>query len=434
MDSSWLPAIMVISAFLLFLAFGLWIGISLILTGIIAISCFTSLPAGKILGVSIWNTLNSWPLSCLPLFIFMGDILSRGKLSEQLFSGLAPWVNRLPGKLLHVNVLGCGLFAAISGSSAATCATISKITLPQFKRMNYDEDLSIGSIAGSGTLGFMIPPSIPMIIYGVLADVSVGRLFIAGVIPGAMMLAIFVGYIMLRGILNPSITPATIDYTWKARIKTLPQMLPVVSLIIVVLGTIYAGLATPTEAAAVGVGGALLIGLVTNALSWNLFKTALMASTVTTCMMCLIVVGATYFSTAMSYLGIPQKAVLVVASMNLHPYMVIFALSILYIILGTLMDSGSMIVITLPFAIPMIKLAGFDLVWFGIYLVIMSELGQVTPPVGFNLFILQSVTQKPIGYITRVTIPFMLLLLLSAAISTVFPTIPLWLPGHMMGK
>lgn len=434
MDFSWLPAILVISAFLLFLAFGLWIGISLILTGIIAISFFTSLPAGKILGVSIWNTLNSWPLSCLPLFIFMGDILSRGKLSEQLFSGLAPWVSRLPGKLLHVNILGCGLFAAISGSSAATCATISKITLPQFKRMNYDEDLSIGSIAGSGTLGFMIPPSIPMIIYGVLADVSVGRLFIAGVIPGVMMLAIFVGYIMLRGILNPSITPATIDYSWKDRIKSLPQMLPVVSLIIVVLGTIYAGLATPTEAAAVGVGGALLISLVTKALSWNLFKTALMASTVTTCMMCLIVVGATYFSTAMSYLGIPQKAVLVVASMNLHPYMVIFALSILYIILGTLMDSGSMIVITLPFAIPMIKLAGFDLVWFGIYLVIMSELGQVTPPVGFNLFILQSVTQKPIGYITRVTMPFMLLLLLSAAIITVFPTIPLWLPGHMMGK
>jgi C4-dicarboxylate transporter DctM subunit len=434
MDVSWLPAIIVISTFFLFLAFGLWIGISLILTGIIAISFFTPLPAGKILGVSIWNTLNSWPLTCLPLFIFMGDILSRGKLSEQLFSGLAPWVNRLPGKLLHVNVLGCALFAAISGSSAATVATIGKITLPQFKKMNYDEGLSIGSIAGSGTLGFMIPPSIPMIIYGVLADVSVGRLFIAGVIPGAMMAAIFVGYIMLRGILNPSITPATIDYTWKDRIKTLPQMLPVISLIVVVLGTIYTGLATPTESAAVGVGGALLIGLATRALSWNLFKSALMASTVTTCMMCLIVVGATYFSTAMSYLGIPQKAVMVVANMHLHPYMVIFALSILYIILGCLMDSGSMIVITLPFAIPMIKLAGFDLVWFGIYLVIMSELGQVTPPVGFNLFILQSVAQKPIGYITRVTIPFMLLLLLSAVIITVFPGSPLWLPGQMMGK
>jgi len=434
MDASWLPAIIVMSIFFVLLAFGLWVGITLILTGIIAISLFTPLPAGKILGVSIWNTLNSWPLTCLPLFIFMGDILSRGKLSEQLFSGLAPWVSRLPGKLLHVNVLGCALFAAISGSSAATVATIGKITLPQFRRMDYDEDLSIGSIAGSGTLGFMIPPSIIMIIYGVLADVSVGRLFIAGVVPGVMMAAIFVGYIMIRGMLNPSITPSTIEYTWKDRVKAVPQLMPVVSLIVLILGIIYAGLATPTEAAAVGVAGAILIGLATRALSWSLFKTALMASTVTTCMMCLIVVGASYFSTAMSYLGIPQKAVMVVAGMHLHPYMVIFALSVLYIILGCLMDSGSMIVITLPFAIPMIKMAGFDLVWFGIYLVIVSELGQVTPPVGFNLFILQSVAQKPIGYITRVTIPFMLLLLLSAAIITVFPGIPLWLPGQMMGK
>src|SRR5512136_617252 len=232
MDFSWLPAIIVISAFLLFLAFGLWIGISLILTGIIAISFFTPLPAGKILGVSVWNTLNSWPLTCLPLFIFMGDILSRGKLSEQLFSGLAPWVSRLPGKLLHVNILGCALFAAISGSSAATCATIGKITLPQFKRLNYNEGLSIGSIAGSGTLGFMIPPSIVMIIYGVLADVSVGKLFMAGIVPGLMMPPIFPGYLMIRILLNPSITPATINYTWKDRIHSLPQLLPITSLTI----------------------------------------------------------------------------------------------------------------------------------------------------------------------------------------------------------
>jgi C4-dicarboxylate transporter, DctM subunit len=434
MEVSWLPAIVLMALFFLFLAFGLWIGISLILTGIIAIHFFTALPAGKILGVSVWNTLNSWPLTCLPLFIFMGDILSRSKLSEQLFSGLAPWVHRLPGKLLHVNVLGCTLFAAISGSSAATCATIGKITLPEFKRLNYNEELSIGSIAGSGTLGFMIPPSIVMIIYGVLADVSVGKLFIAGVIPGLMMAAIFVGYIVLRGVLNPSITPATTDYTWRDRFQSLPQLLPVISLIVVVLGTIYTGLATPTEASAIGVGGALVLGAVTRSLSWSTFKEALMSSTVTTCMMCLIVVGATYFSTAMSYLGIPQKAVMIVAGMQLSPYAVILALSVLYLILGCLMDSGSMIVITLPFAIPIIKLAGFDPIWFGIYLVIMSELGQITPPVGFNLFVLQSVAQKPIGYITRVTVPFMLLLLLSAVIITVFPGIPLWLPGQMIAK
>ncbi len=434
MEFSWLPATILLSLFFLFLAFGLWIGVSLILVGLIGLHFFTSMPAGKILGVSMWNTLNSWPLTCLPLFIFMGDVLSRSKLSEQLFSGLAPWVHRLPGKLLHVNVLGCALFAAISGSSAATCATIGKITLPEFKRLNYDEGLSIGSIAGSGTLGFMIPPSIVMIIYGVLADVSVGKLFIAGVIPGLMMAAIFVGYLILRGLLNPSITPATTQYTWRDRYQALPRLIPVLSLIVVVLGTIYAGLATPTEAAAIGVGGAILLGLITKSLSWNNFKEALKASTVTTCMMCLIVVGATYFSTAMSYLGIPQRSVMVVANMHLPSYAVILALSVLYLILGCLMDSGSMIVITLPFAVPLIKLAGFDLVWFGIYLVIMSELGQITPPVGFNLFVLQNVTKKPIGYITRVTVPFMLLLLLSALIITFFPGIPLWLPGQMISK
>jgi tripartite ATP-independent transporter DctM subunit len=434
MEFSWLPAAVLMVIFFTLLAFGLWIGISLILVGFIALHFFTSMPAGKILGLSIWNTLNNWPLTCLPLFIFMGDILSRSKLSEQLFSGLAPWVHRLPGKLLHVNVLGCALFAAISGSSAATCATIGKITLPEFKRLKYDEALSVGSIAGSGTLGFMIPPSIVMIIYGVLADVSVGKLFMAGVVPGLMMAAIFMGYVILRGVLNPAITPGATRFTRRDRLHSLPKLIPILSLIVVVLGTIYTGLATPTEAAAIGVGGALLIGWFTRTLTWQNLRESLQASTVTTCMMCLIVVGATYFSMAMSYLGIPQRSVMAVAEMKLSPYAVILALSVLYIILGCLMDSGSMIVITLPFAAPIVKLAGFDPVWFGIYLVIMSELGQITPPVGFNLFVLQNVAQKPIGYITRATVPFMLLLLLSALIITFFPGIPLWLPGQMMSK
>ncbi|MBP1713678.1 MAG: hypothetical protein H6Q42_1881 [Deltaproteobacteria bacterium] len=301
MEFSWLPAAVLMVIFFTLLAFGLWIGISLILVGFIALHFFTSMPAGKILGLSIWNTLNNWPLTCLPLFIFMGDILSRSKLSEQLFSGLAPWVHRLPGKLLHVNVLGCALFAAISGSSAATCATIGKITLPEFKRLKYDEALSVGSIAGSGTLGFMIPPSIVMIIYGVLADVSVGKLFMAGVVPGLMMAAIFMGYVILRGVLNPAITPGATRFTRRDRLHSLPKLIPILSLIVVVLGTIYTGLATPTEAAAIGVGGALLIGWFTRTLTWQNLRESLQASTVTTCMMCLIVVGATYFSMAMSY-------------------------------------------------------------------------------------------------------------------------------------
>ena len=434
MEGSWLPAIILMALFFLLLVFGLWIGVALILVGWIGLHFFTTVPAGKILGVSLWNTLNNWPLTCLPLFIFMGEVLSRGRLAEQLFSGLAPWVCRLPGRLLHVNVLGCALFAAISGSSAATCATIGKITLPEFKRLNYNEELSIGSIAGSGTLGFMIPPSIVMIIYGVLADVSIGKLFMAGIIPGFLMAAIFMGYILIRGFLNPSLTPTPASYTWSDRYRALPQLLPILLLIGVVLGTIYAGVATPTEAAAIGVVGALLLAAFTKTLGWEMLKGALKGSTVTSCMMCLIVMGATYFSTAMSYLGIPQRSVAAVAQLGLPPYAVIGALSLLYLILGCLMDSGSMIVITLPFAIPIIKLAGFDLVWFGIYLVIMSELGQITPPVGFNLFVLQNVTKKPIGYVTRVTIPFMLLLLLSALIITLVPDLPLWLPNQMITR
>lgn len=434
MEGAWLPAVILMALFFLLLVFGLWIGVALILVGWIGLHFFSAVPAGKILGVSLWNTLNNWPLTCLPLFIFMGEVLSRGRLAEQLFSGLAPWVCRLPGRLLHVNVLGAALFAAISGSSAATCATIGKITLPEFKRLNYNEELSIGSIAGSGTLGFMIPPSIVMIIYGVLADVSIGKLFMAGLFPGFLMAGIFMGYILIRGLLNPSLTPTPASYTWRDRYRALPQLLPILLLIGVVLGTIYAGVATPTEAATIGVVGALLLAAFTKTLGWEMLKGALKGSTVTSCMMCLIVMGATYFSTAMSYLGIPQRSVAAVAQLGLPPYAVIGALSLLYLILGCLMDSGSMIVITLPFAIPIIRLAGFDLLWFGIYLVIMSELGQITPPVGFNLFVLQNVTRKPIGYVTRVTMPFMLLLLLSAVLITLFPGIPLWLPNQMITR
>lgn len=435
MEHLWFSGILLMCIFFAFLAFGLWIGISLIVVGFLGIHFFTTLPAGKILGISIWNTLNNWPLTCLPLFIFMGEILSRTKLSEQLFSGLAPWVQRLPGRLLHINVLGCTLFAAISGSSAATCATIGKITLPEFEKLKYNQSLSIGSLAGSGTLGFMIPPSIVMIIYGVLADISIGRLFMAGILPGLIIAALYMGFIIFRGILDPTITPSTHSiFSWKDRIGSLKKISPVIILIIVVLGVIYAGVATPTEAAAIGVGGGLVIALLSKSLTWNSFKQSLQGATVTTSMMCLIVVGASYFSTAMSYLGIPQKLVMTVANLRLSPYAVIIALTGLYIILGCLMDSGSMIVITLPFALPIVKAAGYDLIWFGIYLVLVSELGQITPPVGFNLFILQNITKKPIQYIIKSAFPFIMLLLLVTLIIMIFPEIPLWLPGKMVTK
>ncbi len=436
MDSVLFSSLILGTIFFCLLACGVWIGISLIVVGAVGIHFFTSIPAGKVLGIIAWNTLNSWPLTCLPLFIFMGEILFRTRLSKQLFKGLTPWVHRLPGKLLHSNVLACALFAAISGSSAATCATISKVTLPEFKRMGYDKSLSIGSLAGSGTLGFLIPPSIVMVIYGVLADQSIGKLFMAGIFPGILAALLYMGYIAFRGIINPEITPSQGSqdraYTWGDRIRSLPEILPVMILMLMVLGSIYTGWATPTEAAAIGVAGALLIGGVSRTLSWSSFRESLMGATKTTCMMCLIVLGASYFSSAMGYLGIPRAMAMVVAGLDLSPYALIFALAILYIILGCFLDGGSIIVITLPITLPLAQAAGFSAIWFGIFLVIMAELCQITPPLGFNLFVLQKETGMDISYIVRATIPFFLLLLLTVAIITVFPQIALWLPSKMM--
>ncbi len=435
MDSVALYSLLLGIIFFGLLASGVWIGISLILVAAMGIHFFTSIPAGKVLGIIAWNTLNSWPLTCLPLFVFMGEILFRTRLSQQLFNGLSPWVNRLPGKLLHSNVLACALFAAISGSSAATCATISKVTLPEFKRMGYDRALSIGSLAGSGTLGFLIPPSIIMVIYGVLADQSIGKLFMAGIFPGILAALLYMGYIALRGILNPDITPFQGRcYTWRDRIRSLPEIMPVMALMLMVLGTIYTGWATPTEAAAIGVAGALLIGLLSHTLTWMSFTESLKGATRTTCMMCLIVLGASYFSSAMGYLGIPRAMALMVAGFDLPPYGLIFALTILYIILGCFLDGGSIIVITLPITLPLIQSAGFSTIWFGIFLVIMAELCQITPPLGFNLFVLQKETGLDISYIIRASVPFFMLLLLTVAIITVFPQIALWLPSKMMAQ
>ncbi|MFO7838435.1 MAG: TRAP transporter large permease subunit [Desulfosalsimonadaceae bacterium] len=434
MDSIGGPSLILGILFFALLAGGVWIGVSLLVVGAVGIHFFTGIPAGKVLGTIAWNTLDSWSLTCLPLFVFMGELLFRTRLSEQLFSGLAPWVHWLPGKLLHSNVIACTLFAAISGSSAATCATISKVTLPQFKRLGYDQSLAVGSLAGSGTLGFLIPPSIIMVIYGVLADQSIGKLFMAGLLPGALAALLYMGYIGIRGIMTPGITPAEAGlYTWKDRFHALPQILPVLILMIMVLGTIYAGWATPTEAAAIGVSGALLIGFFSGTLTWASFKDSLRGATRTSCMMCLIVLGASYFACAMGYLGIPRAMAMEVGSWNLSPYALIFALTILYIILGCFLDGGSIIVVTLPIALPMVQSAGFSPIWFGVFLVIMAELCKITPPLGFNLFVLEKETGLDITYIIRSAVPFFLLLLLTVAILTVFPEIALWLPSQMIG-
>ena len=435
MESILLKSLLLGIFFFVLLGCGVWIGLTMILVAGTGLYFFTSIPAGKVLATITWNTLDSWPLSCLPLFIFMGEILFRTKISKELFEGMAPWVRWLPGRLLHANVLGCALFAAISGSSAATCATMAKVTIPEFKRLGYDQKLSVGSLAGSGTLGFLIPPSIIMVIYGVLADVSIGKLFMAGILPGILAAGLYMGYLGIRGVLNPETTPDDgTTYTLQQKLRLLPNVLPVMALIGLVLGTIYAGWATPTEASAIGVLGALVLGAFSGALTKESFMDSLMGATKTTVMMGLIVLGAAYFSTAMGYLGIPRKLAMFVAEMQLSPYALIAALTMVYIILGCFLDGGSIIVVTLPICLPLVTAAGFSPVWFGIYLVIMAELCQITPPVGFNLFVLQKETGQEISFIVRAAAPFFLLLLLALACLTVFPGIALWLPGKMFGQ
>jgi tripartite ATP-independent transporter DctM subunit len=432
MESIVLTSVVLGAIFFVLLGAGVWIGLTLLLVAGIGIHFFTPIPAGKVLATITWNTLDSWPLSCLPLFIFMGELLFRTRISRNLFEGMAPWVRWLPGRLLHANVLGCALFAAISGSSAATCATMAKVTLPEFERLGYDRKLAVGSLAGSGTLGFLIPPSIVMVIYGVLADVSIGKLFMAGIMPGLLAAGLYMGYMALRGSLNPAITPSgNTSQTMAERLRLLPKVLPVIGLIALVLGTIYSGWATPTEASAIGVLGALLLGIFTGALTKKSFAESLMGATKTTVMMGLIVMGASYFSTAMGYLGIPRSLAMYVAGLKLSPYALIAALTVFYIFLGCFLDGGSIIVITLPICLPLVTAAGFSPIWFGIYLVIMAELCQITPPVGFNLFVLQKETGQEISFIVRAAAPFFLLLLLALAFITVFPGIALWLPSRM---
>ncbi len=418
---------------IVFLGGGVWIGISLFLVGLGGFTFFLDIPAGIIMANVVWNNTSGSAMMALPLFVFMGEILFRSRISENLFKGLSPWMDRIPGRLIHVNIFASALFAAVSGSSAATTATVGKITLAEFKKRHYHQKLSIGSLAGAGTLGFLIPPSMMMLVYGITADVSIGKLFIAGFIPGILIALVFSGYVMYRAILNGGVAPRSgIEYTWTDRLRSLPLLAPVFSLVLVVLGSIYTGWATPTEAAAVGVVGSLFFALLTRSLNWEVFKEALMGSVKTSCMIMWIVCGAAYLSVAVGYLGITRSLSEYIASLGLSPYLLIFILSIMYIGMGCLLDGFSMIVMSLPITLPLVTQAGFDPIWFGIYLVIMIELAQITPPVGFNLFVIKGLTDWEIGDIALAALPFFLILCLITAAITVFPNIVLYLPSLMV--
>jgi len=422
-----------ISILLFFLGSGVWVAISMIGVSSIGMFIFTSRPVGDAMATTMWGTSSSWTLTALPLFVWMGEILFRTKLSENLFKGLAPWMSRLPGGLIHVNVVGCALFAAISGSSAATVATVGKMSIPELRKRNYPEKLLLGSLAGSGTLGLLIPPSIILIIYGVTVQESIAKLFIAGIIPGIMIAIIFMLYVIIWSIINKKEMPTfNENFSFIEKIKGSSQLFPVIILITSVIGSIYTGIATATEAASFGVVGALILSFFQKTLTKETFKLSLLGATKTSCMIAFILAGSAFLSLAMGFTGLPRNLAIWIQEMNLSPYVLIFALTIFYIILGMFLDGISAVVLTMAIIEPMIRQAGFDMIWFGIFLVVVVEMAQITPPVGFNLFVLQGMAGKDMGFIAKSAFPLFLLLILAVIFIVVFSEIALWLPQQMI--
>jgi len=413
----------------LILASGVWIAVGLGLVGLLAMWLVTDVPIGQVLATTVWSSASGWTLAALPLFIWMGEILFRTRLSEQMFQGLSPWLQWLPGRLIHTNIIGCGIFAAVSGSSAATVATIGKISLPELAKRGYDEKLSLGTLAGSGTLGLLIPPSIPMVVYAVTANVSVLQVFLGGFLPGLLVMALYMGYVIIWSLLNPDKTPPRDpSIPFREKLRQSAKLMPCLILIAAVFLSLILGFATATECAAWGVSGALFLAWWTGTLSWRALFESIMSATRLTCMIMLILAGAAFCTAAMAYTGIPAALAEWVKGQQLSTHMLVLALTCMYIILGCLIDGISMIVLTAVIVLPMVKEAGFDLVWFGVYLVIHVEMAQITPPVGFNLFVLQNMSRKDTWTIAKAAFPFFILLNVAVVIITTFPQIVLFLP------
>ena len=426
-----IAALLIVALFLI-LGSGVWIGLTLSGVAWIGMQLFSSRPAGDAMAVTTWGTASSWTLTALPLFVWMGEILFRTRLSQDMFRGLAPWMQALPGRLLHTNVVGCAIFAAVSGSSAATCATIGKMSLPELKQRGYPDEISIGSLAGAGTLGLLIPPSIIMIVYGVTADVSIAQLFIAGILPGIMLATLFSGYLVFWAWRNPAkVPPADQTLTLAAKVHESRHLIPVILLIVAVLGSIYTGIATATEAAALGVVGSLILSGAQGSLTWKTFWESLLGGTRLYCMIALILAGAAFLTLSMGYIGLPRHLAEWIAGLGLTRFQLLAALLLFYVVLGCFLDGISMVVLTMGVIMPTVQKAGIDPLWFGIFIVLVVEMAQITPPVGFNLFVLQGMTKREIAWIARVTLPFFFLMVLAVLLIYLFPQVVTILPAQM---
>jgi tripartite ATP-independent transporter DctM subunit len=416
------------------LAGGLWIAMAMSVVAWVGLQFFTTSPPAVNLFQAYWGSSASWTLAALPMFVWMGEILFRTRLSEEMFKGLSPWLGWLPGRLMHVNIFGCAIFAAVCGSSAATCATIGKVALPELARRGYDERTSLGSLCGAGTLGLLIPPSIIMIVYAVAAEVSILKMFLAGVFPGVVLVALFSGYIIVWALANPGKTPTAVEkMSLGERLRRARNLFPCLVLIAFIMGVMFTGVATATEAAAFGVLGALAIAWWSGSLTRESFLTSLMGATRLSCMILFILAGASFLSSCMAFTGIPRALAEWVAAAQFSPYALILVLAVIYILMGMAMDGISMIVLTTSIVLPMIEAAGFDLIWFGIFIVLLVEIGQITPPVGFNLFVLQTMAKREANYVARAAIPFFVMMVLAIVVLTAFPPLATWLPDAVLG-
>jgi len=427
-------SVVLFAVLLVLLAGGVWIAVAMGVVAWMGLQFFTTSPPEVNLFQSFWGSNASWTLAALPLFVWMGEILFRTRLSDEMFEGLSPWLGWLPGRLMHVNIFGCGIFAAVSGSSSATCATIAKVALPELIKRGYDEKTCLGSLCGAGTLGLLIPPSIIMIVYAVAAEVSILKMFVAGVLPGVLLVLLFSGYIIAWALLNPEKTPRhTESIPFLEKIRKAKNLIPCLVLIAFVMGVMFTGYATATEAAAFGVLGALLIAWWSGSLTRSNLWASLMGATRLSCMILFILAGAAFLSSTMAFTGIPRALAEWVTSLDASPVALIAVLALIYLLLGTALDGISMIVLTTSIVLPMIQAAGFDLIWFGIFIVLLVEIAELTPPLGFNLFVLQTMSGRDSNYVALASIPFFAMMVLALIIVIAFPQIATWLPDVVIG-
>jgi len=425
-----------IALFLIVLFFllgtGVWVGLALMGVAWVGMELFTTRPVGDTMITTIWASSSSWTLTALPLFVWMGEILYRTRLSQDMFKGLSPWLAKLPGGLVHTNIVGCTVFAAVSGSSAATLTTVGKMSIPELRARNYPEKMIIGTLAGAATLGLMIPPSLALIVYGVTVNESITKLFFAGVMPGLLLALMFMGYVAITSLMSKDWNPEVeTDMTFAEKLRNSRFLLPVFALISVVIGSMYLGFATATEAAAIGVIGSLTLALFQGSLDWHSFRESLMGAMRTSAMIALILAGAAFLKLSMGFTGLPRALADGIAAMELSRFELLMALLVFYIVLGMFLDGISSVVLTMAVVEPMVRGAGIDLIWFGIFVVVVVEMAQITPPIGFNLFVLQGMTNHEMGYITKAALPMFAIMVFMVFVLIWFPEVATWLPENL---